>query len=83
MVGCEKEVIGGRKLHSWCFMLKWHSSFNTIRKRLLFLKESGPDTGKGGEMRGQFSQRNNRDIAGTIFLNTYNTYFMGLKRAWP
>lgn len=35
----KKEVSRGRKLQGWCFMLKWHPRFNTIRKRLLFLKE--------------------------------------------
>lgn len=63
-------------------MLKWHSSLNTIRKRLLFLKESGPDTGEGGGMRGQFNHRDNRGSV-NYFINANDTYFMGLKRAWP
>lgn len=40
----KRKSVEAEKLHSWCFMLKWHSSFNTIWKRLLFLKESGPVT---------------------------------------
>ena len=41
---------------------------NKIRKRLLFLKESGLDTVGGGAKRTQFNQSNNGD-SGKSYLN--------------
>lgn len=61
----KKEVSQGRKLHSSCFMLKWHSSFNTIWRRsffclvFIFLKRAG------STLLHVWSSRRNVSLAGT------------------
>lgn len=65
----KRKSVEVEKLHSWCFMLKWHSGFDTISERLLFFSVR-PDpslNSREGEVRGLFSCKKQQGKRGVLF----------------